>query len=148
MRLRQKIGYITIGITLVFAGQWLPHLITQDALAEHHEQSNGKMHYLVMGTGGPGFQSPEEAVQVLENIVIPSLEQLAAEKKILAGGLPVGDRAVAFIMEAASHDEADQLVRSIPLWSGMDWEVTPLQSFAGRAAMESAAVHQIRETMK
>ena len=148
MRFKQKIACIALGITLVLAWQWLPHLITQDALADHHEQSSDKMQYLVMGTGGPGFQSPEEAVQLLESLVIPSLEQLAAEKKILAGGLPVGDRAVAFIMEAASHDEADQLLRHIPLWPGLNWEVTPLQSFEGRAAMESAVVQKLKEAMK
>ena len=107
MQFKQKIAYIALGITLVLAWQWLPHLIAQDVLADHHEQSSHKMQYLVMGSGGPGFQSPEEAVQLLESLVIPSLEQLAAEKKILAGGLPVGDRALTFIMEAASHDEAD-----------------------------------------
>lgn len=147
MRFKQKIAYIPLGVTLVLAWQWLPHLITQDVLAEHHEQSSDKMQYLVMGTGGPGFQSPEEAVQLLESLVIPSLEQLVVQKKILAGGLPVGD-------------EADQLLR-IPIerllwawrrpptmWPGLNWGVPPSQGFAGRAAMESAVVQKLKETMK
>ena len=148
MSIRQKLAYVASGILLVLASQWLPHLIAQDALADHHEQSGDKMQYLVMGSGGPGFASPEEAVQLLEGIVIPSLKQLAGEKNLLAGGLPVGDRAVVFIMEATSNNEVDQLVRSIPLWPSLKWKVTPLQSFEGRAAMESEVVQQLKESMR
>jgi len=64
--------------------------------------------YLVVGSGGPGFASPEEAVKVLEGTILPSFDQLIRlekEKKILAGGLPVGDRAFAFIVEASSNEE-------------------------------------------
>ena len=60
-------------------------------------------------------------------------------RDIVSRSVP-GDQAVAFILGAASHDEADQLLRHIPLWPGLNWEVTPLQSFEGRAAMESAVV--------
>jgi len=145
MQLRQKLAFIALGISLVLAWQFLPQLVTGDAQAAHHE--GGKMQYLVMGSGGPGFASPEQAVQLLEGVIIPSLEQLAKDEKILAGGLPVGDRAVAFIMEAASNDEVDQFVRAIPLWPALNWEVTPLQSFAGRAATESAVVQHLKQGM-
>jgi len=30
------------------------------------------MKYLVVGSGGPGFASPKEAVKVLEEIILPS----------------------------------------------------------------------------
>jgi hypothetical protein len=63
------------------------------------------MQYLVFGSGGPGFSSPKEAAQVLKEIILPSfdtLQKLEAERKILAGGLPVGDRAFVFIVEATS----------------------------------------------
>jgi len=56
------------------------------------------MKYLVVASGGPGFSSPEEALEVLEKTILPSfaaLKKLEAAKKILAGGLPVGDRAAA-----------------------------------------------------
>ena len=106
------------------------------------------MQYLVRGTSGPRFAIVEEAFQLLQEIVVPSLDQLAKlkdEGKILAGGLPVGDRAVVFIVKAADNNEVDQLVRNIPLWPGMDWDVTPLQSFKGRASMESKAIQQLME---
>jgi hypothetical protein len=98
------------------------------------------MKYLVVGSGGPGFASAEEALDVLENIILPSFDQLIRledENKILGGGLPVGDRAFVFIVEAASNDELDKMLRSIPMWGSLDWEVTALQTFSGRAEQES-----------
>jgi hypothetical protein len=91
------------------------------------------MRYLVVGSEGPGFASPEEAVQLLEDIILPSFDALAkleAERRILAGGLPVGERAFVFIVEASSN------------------EVTPLQSFAGRAAHERDAIKKLKKSMQ
>jgi muconolactone delta-isomerase len=105
------------------------------------------MRYLVTGTGGPGFASPEEAKEVLQTIVLPSFDQLGKlekSKKILAGGLPVGDRAFVFIAEAASNDELDHMLRSLPMWGALDWEVTPLQTFSGRAAIEREYVKAMK----
>jgi hypothetical protein len=39
------------------------------------------MKYLVIGSGGPGFSSPEEAIKVLEEIVLPSFDQLIGLEK-------------------------------------------------------------------
>lgn len=79
------------------------------------------MKYLVTGSEGPGFASPEEALRILEDIVLPGFDhpvKLEAEKRILAGGFPVGDRAFVFIAEASNNDELDQdqLWRRIPFW--------------------------------
>ena len=106
------------------------------------------MKYLVSGSEGPGFASPEEAVEILEEVVLPTFDalmKLEARKKIVAGGLPVGDRAVVFIVEAASNEELDRLLRSIPAWGVLEWHVTPLQSFAGRAAQERDLVKQFKK---
>jgi muconolactone delta-isomerase len=87
----------------------------------------------------------------LKEVILPSFDmllKLEAEKKILAGGLPVGDRAFVFIVEATSNDEADQLLRNIPMWGSLDWEVTPLQTFAGRAGMERGAIKAVRKASK
>ena len=97
------------------------------------------MQYLVEGTGGPGFSSPAETIEVLEKAILPDFDALVKmqdEGKILAGGLPVGDRAFVFIIEAASNDDADRIVRSIPFWGLLRWKVTPLQSVAARAQIE------------
>ena len=77
------------------------------------------MKYLVVGSEGPGFASPEEVVEVLEQGILPTFDalvKLETEKKIVAGGLPVGDRAFTFILEAPSNEEADRILREIPAW--------------------------------
>jgi muconolactone delta-isomerase len=107
------------------------------------------MKYLVSGAGGPGFSSPEEAVDILEEEILPTfaaIMKLEKEGKILAGGLPVGERSFVFIAEAASHDELDKMLRGIPAWGVFDWQVTPLQSFGGRAALEKAFVDDVDKT--
>jgi len=106
------------------------------------------MRYLVSGSEGPGFASPEEAVEILEEVVLPTFDvlmKLEAQKKIAAGGLPVGDRAFVFIAEAASNEELDRLLRSLPAWGVLEWHVTPLQSFAGRAAQERDVVKRFKK---
>lgn len=108
------------------------------------------MKYLVIGSEGPGFASPEEAVRVLEEIVLPSFDamlKLEAERKILAGGLPVGDRAFVFIMEASSNEELDRILRSLPVWGLLQWEVTALQTVAGRAAIERDVVQELKKAI-
>ena len=106
------------------------------------------MKYLVSGSEGPGFATPEEAVEILEEVVLPTFDalmKLEAQKKIAAGGLPVGDRAFVFIAEAASNEELDRLLRSLPAWGVLEWQVTPLQSFAGRAAQDRDLVKQFKK---
>jgi muconolactone delta-isomerase len=109
------------------------------------------MKYLAVASGGPGFASPEEAVEVLQGVILPSFKELIElekRKKIIAGGVPVGDRAFVFIAEAKSNDELDQMLRRLPMWGRLDWEVTALQTFSGRAKQERQAVRELRKTIK
>jgi hypothetical protein len=90
---------------------------------------------------------PEQAIALLEQTVIPHFEyviRLKTEGKILAVGLPVGDRAFVFIIEAPSNDEADRIVRDMPAWGLLEWKVTPLQSVEARAEMERKVVQALR----
>lgn len=50
-----------------------------------------------------------------------------------------------FIMEASSNEELDAALRKIPMWGSLDWEVTPLTSFANRAATERQAVKELKK---
>ena len=106
------------------------------------------MKYLVNATEGPGFATPEEAVEVLEELVLPTFDALMElEKKgRIVGGLPVGERSFVFIAEAASNDELDAMLRALPLWGILDWEVTPLQTVARRAEIEREVVDQHKFT--
>lgn len=107
------------------------------------------MKYLVHACDGPSFRSAEEMIPVLEKIVLPGLEAMAdleANKTILAGGLPVGERALVFIVEATSNEELDAMLRKIPLWGMLTWEVTPLQGFKTRADQERATLMRMKKT--
>ena len=149
MSFKLKLTCAAAAASLAIAWLLLPHLTLQDAWADHHDHEGAAMtQYLVKGSGGPGLGPPEEAVKLLEGLIIPSLKLLAADKKVLAGGLPVGARAVVFIIEAASNDEADKFIRGLPAWHLLKWKVTALQSFAGRAAMEAGVVKQMKADMK
>ena len=103
------------------------------------------MKYLVCGCKGPSFTSEDELVRVLEDVVLPSFEQLMKlekEKKIVAGGLPVGERAFVFIAEAASNEELDRMLRKLPMWPMMEWEVTALEPIADREAQERSILKE------
>ncbi|MCK9376172.1 MAG: muconolactone Delta-isomerase family protein [Syntrophobacterales bacterium] len=104
------------------------------------------MQYLVSAMEGPGFASPQEVLRTLEDMVLPlfeALKRLETGHQILAGGIPVGDRALVFIVEAASHDEVDRLVRNLPMWGLFKWDVMALQTFTGRAAQEREYVKKL-----
>jgi hypothetical protein len=70
---------------------------------------------------------------------------LEKKKTILAGGLPVGDRALVFIAEASSNEELDEMLRKLPMWGTLDWEVSALQTFSGRAAQERSIVKKLKK---
>ena len=109
------------------------------------------MLYLVTATGGPGFGSEEEAVHVLKEVIMPSfteLIRLKKQKKVLAGGLPVGERSFVFVAQAPSNDALDAMLRSISMWAVLDWEAVPLQSFEGRAKIERGFLKKIRAAKK
>ena len=105
------------------------------------------MQYLVEAARGPLPASPEQAIALLEGTVVPHFEymvRLKSEGKLLAGGLPVGDRAFVCIIEAASNDEADRIVRDMPAWGVLEWKVTPLQSVEARAEMERKVLQTLK----
>ena len=109
------------------------------------------MKYLVTGSDGPGFATPKEALQLLEDIVLPSLDalnRLQAEKRILAGGLKVGERAFVFVAEAESNEKLDRMLREIPFWGMVKWEVTPLEGFDTRAAEERVMTARLKKAKK
>ncbi len=106
------------------------------------------MKYLVQASGGPSFTSVEEMIPLLDSVVLPGLDAVAdleAKKTILASGLPVGERALVFIIEAPSNEELDAMLQKIPLWGLLTWKATPLQSFKNRADRERAFVAKTKK---
>ena len=94
--------------------------------------------------GTPPVASPQDLVQWLQRMVIPTEEacaKLEAEKKILAGGDLSGRRGMAVILEAASNEELSRILEGIPEWPLLTVDVTPLDSFQERLA-------HVRETLE
>ena len=95
------------------------------------------MRYLVTAENievGP-LLPPEQLIGVIRGAVLPSLEafvRMESEGKILGGGHPVGERSVAFIVEADSNEELDGLLQDLPGWGVVKTKVTPLQRFENR----------------
>ena len=97
------------------------------------------MRYMVHTTEGPKFTSPKELANALETTVLPSLEtliNLETDGTIIGGGIPVGDRAVAFVIEADSNEHLDRILHDLPIWSMLKWSVIPLEPFDARAEQE------------
>jgi len=122
------------------------------ALAQSNMSSAGNSNlYLVIGSDGPGFTSPQEEIQGLEKAILPTFDmllKLQKEGKIIASGLPIGDRAILFIMKASSNHEVDAIIRSLPAWTALKWKVKALESIAGRAEQERAIVKNLKSAMK
>jgi len=122
------------------------------AMAQSNMSSDGDTNlYLVIGSNGPGFTSPQEAIQGLEKAILPTFDallKLQKEGKIIASGLPVGDRSILFIMKASSNHEVDEIIRGLPAWPALTWKVKALESIAGRAEQERAIVKNLKGAMK
>ena len=89
------------------------------------------MQYLVrMDFVDPGPLLPtEQYAGMMRQVVLPgheALKTLRSEGKIIAGGFPVGERAIAFIVESDSPKELDALLEFIPFWGITKTKVIPL----------------------
>jgi muconolactone delta-isomerase len=79
-----------------------------------------------VGVGMP----PERLGQLVDQMVVPSLEKLAQweqEGRIHGGGYTAA-RGGVFMIDADSSEEVDQLVSSLPYWGLVKVEVKPLIS--------------------
>ena len=110
------------------------------------------MQYLVtMDFVDPGPLLPTQQYAGMRQAVLPGHEallNLKAEGKILAGGIPVGERAIAFIAEADSHKELDALLQEIPFWGIDKTKVTPLQDFEDRRDQDRQFTEQLEQALQ
>jgi len=88
--------------------------------------------------------SREQTIEQLEKLVIPTIESLGKEGKVRAGGIVAGTFAGAFVVETKSKDEVTELVRALPAQGIMQWNVTPLETFAHRADIEKKVMQGLR----
>jgi hypothetical protein len=88
--------------------------------------------------------SREQAIELLDKRIIPTLESLGKDAKVRAGGIAGDTLAGAFVVGAKSKDEVIELVRALPVWGIMQWKVTPLETFAHRVDLEKKVVQGLR----
>ena len=92
----------------------------------------------------PSREQTIEQIEQLDKILIPSLESLGKESRILAGGIAAGTFTGAFVIEAKSKDEVTALIGALPASNMMKWQVTPIETFAHRADIEKKIVQGLR----
>ena len=111
------------------------------------------MQYLVrMDFVDPGPLLPlEQYAGMMRQAVLPgheALQTLKSEGKILAGGFPVGERAIAFIAESDSPKELDALLQFIPFWGIVKTKVTPLQEMDDGHDQDQQAAEQMKQSLQ
>ena len=95
--------------------------------------------------------APQQLLGMYRTAVLPGHEaliNLKSEGKILAGGYPVGERAIAFIVEADSPKELDSLLMEVPFWGITKAKVTPLQDFDDRHDQDQQATEQMEQSLQ
>jgi len=111
------------------------------------------MQYLVtMDFVDPGpLLPPQQFLAMARTAVLSGHEtiiNLKSEGKILAGAFSVGERAIAFIIEADSPKELDALLQGVPFWGIVKTKVTPLQDFEDRRDQDRQFAEQLEQTLQ
>ena len=95
--------------------------------------------------------SPDRFLGMIRSAVLPGHEaliNLRSEGKVIAGGFPVGERAIAFIVEADSPKELDALLLQIPFWTITKTKVTALQDFEDRRDQDRQFAEQLEQSLQ
>jgi hypothetical protein len=95
--------------------------------------------------------SPDRFLGMIRSAVLPGHEaliNLKSEGKVIAGGFPVGERAIAFIVETDSPEELDSLLEEIPFWGIVKTRVTALQAFEARRDQDRQFAEQLEQSLQ
>jgi hypothetical protein len=78
---------------------------------------------------------PDQLVQILEQALVPSFQMLAEWERQgrLKGGVHLGERDGAFVIEAESFEELDRMMNSLPFFGSVKWSTQPLIPFSSFA---------------
>jgi muconolactone delta-isomerase len=94
---------------------------------------------------------PDQLVGMMRQAILPSLDALItlkSEGKIIAGGVPVGERAVVFIWDVDSNEELDSLLQSLPYWGLVKIKATPLENLEARSARDRQFTEQLEQSLQ
>ena len=152
---RKSIAVVLIGGLVIAIAVALPLLpvygeggARRDVVLHELERNASMMNMLYLvefeATQAGTPTSREQTIELLDKLVIPTLESLGKDGKVRAGGIAGGTLAGAFVVGAKSKDEVTELVRALPAWGIMQWKVTPLETFAHRADLEKKVVQGLR----
>jgi len=108
--------------------------------------------FLVMGENiDAGYLlPPEQTIQTIEQAVVPSfqiLAQYAAQGKLKGGTYP-GERAGAFVIEADSFEELDNIMNHLPFFGLVKWQVKPVLPFQASVQQLPGYIRDIRQMMQ
>ncbi len=128
-------------------------VIRHPAFLGGRKEDGSRMQYLVrMDFVDPGPLLPiQQYVGMMRQAVLPgheALKNLKSEGRIIAGGFPVGERAIAFIVESDSPKELDSLLEFIPFWGIVKTQVTALQAFEDRHDQDLRATEQMEQGLQ
>jgi len=110
-------------------------------------KENAAVRYLVTFESveaGP-LLPPQQIPGLIRTVIFPTEEALAkleSEGKV-RGGVTAGAREGAFILDAESHDEANQIVQSLPAWGIAKFKLTPLVSFETRRQQDQQVLERL-----
>ncbi len=152
---RKSIAVVLTGVLLIAVAVALPPLpvfgeggARRDVVLHERERNATIMDMLYLvefeATQAGAPTSREQRIELLDKLLIPTIESLGKDGKVRAGGLVVGTLAGAFVVGAKSKDEVAELVRALPAWGIMQWKVTPLETFAYRADIEKKVAQGLR----
>ena|SRR5215216_4672024 len=121
--------------------------------AEGRRERRSKVQYLVTQEfvdPGP-LLSLDRLLGMYRSVVLlghEALINLKSEGKVIAGGYPIGERAIAFIVEADSPKELDSLLQEIPFWGIVKTKVTALQDFEDRRDQDRQFAEQLEQSLQ
>ncbi len=123
------------------------------ARRESGTKEEGEMQYLVpMDFVDPDpLLLPQQFLGMLRQAVLrghEALNNLKSEGKILPGEFPLGERAIAFILELDSPEELDSVLQGIPFWGITKTKVTPLQDFEARRDQDRQFAEQLEQSLQ
>src|ERR687885_650384 len=121
-------------------------------MAKAGERSSKVQYLVTQEFVDPGpLLPPDRWLGMIRSAVLPGHEaliNLRSEGKVIAGGFPVGERAIAFIVETDSPEELDSLLQEIPFWGIVKTKVTALQAFEDRRDQDRQFIEQLEQSLQ
>jgi hypothetical protein len=90
---------------------------------------------------------PDQAIAMVEQLVVPSF-QIMAQQDNIKGGIFAGERAGAFIVEAASPEELDGMMNRLPFFGVVKWDIKVLVPIATMAQQLPQYIADARTMMQ